>query len=86
MGPLHGMLRGHDPQDVDAKGHATYSAWWELIPAPSITISNFPVAAGDHMHAVIAEAAPDANVSASLAGEKSATTLSLDELTMYEEY
>jgi hypothetical protein len=45
-------------QDVDSSGRASYSAWWEIIPAPSVTISNFDVHAGDHMHASLAEGVP----------------------------
>ena len=49
-------------QDVASNGTASYSAWWELIPAPSTTISNFPVHPGDAMHADITEATPNSNV------------------------
>src|ERR1700760_4291591 len=49
-------------QDVDSTGKASYSAWWELVPAPSITITNMTVAPGDHMHASLAEVVPDSNV------------------------
>ncbi|HEY2072390.1 MAG TPA: G1 family glutamic endopeptidase [Gaiellaceae bacterium] len=42
-------------------GAASYSAWWELVPAPSISIS-MTVAAGDHMHASIAEVVGDSDV------------------------
>jgi hypothetical protein len=43
---------------VDSKGVAQYSAWWEIIPAPSVAIANFPVHAGDTVHVDIGEAAP----------------------------
>ena len=40
----------------------SYSAWWELVPAPSPTISNMTVEPGDYMHASIAEVVPDSDV------------------------
>src|SRR5438093_3952798 len=43
------LIQAGTEQDVNSKGRASYSAWWELIPAPSITISGFPVRAGDVM-------------------------------------
>ena len=45
-------------QDVDATGTASYSAWWEIIPVPSVTISKFTVAPGDHIHATLASTVP----------------------------
>jgi hypothetical protein len=55
------LIQTGTEQDVDASGAASYSAWWELVPAPSIGIS-MTVAPGDHMHASIAELVPDSNV------------------------
>lgn len=52
------LIQTGTEQDSDG----TYSAWWELIPGPSIGISNVSVAPGDHMHASIAEAVPGSNV------------------------
>jgi hypothetical protein len=52
------LIQTGTEQDVDAAGHRSYSAWWELIPAPGITIDNMTVAAGDRMHADISEAVP----------------------------
>jgi hypothetical protein len=48
--------------NVKADGKATYSAWWELIPGPSLTIDGMPVAPGDTMHVDIREIVPLANV------------------------
>ncbi len=48
-------------QDVSATGQASYSAWWELVPAPSISIS-MTVNPGDHMHASVAELVPNSDV------------------------
>ena len=54
------IQRGTEP-DVSATGQASYAAWWELVPAPSISIS-MTVAPGDEMHASIAELVPDSDV------------------------
>jgi Peptidase A4 family len=56
------LIQTGTEQDVDSTGAASYSAWWELVPAPSLTISNMTVAPGDHMHASISEVVPDSNV------------------------
>ena len=56
------LIQTGTEQDVDATGAASYSAWWELVPAPSLTISNMTVEPGDHMHASISEVVPDSNV------------------------
>ena len=39
-----------------------HSAWWEVIPGPSLTITNMTIAPGDHMHALISELVPGSNV------------------------
>jgi hypothetical protein len=56
------LIQTGTEQDVDSTGKPSYSAWWELVPAPSITITNMTVAPGDHMHASLAEVVPDSNV------------------------
>ncbi|HUA43862.1 MAG TPA: G1 family glutamic endopeptidase [Solirubrobacteraceae bacterium] len=56
------LIQTGTEQDVDSTGAASYSAWWELVPAPSLTISNMTVAPGDHMHASISELVPDSDV------------------------
>ena len=56
------LIQTGTEQDVDATGAPSYSAWWELVPAPSTTISGMTVAPGDHMHASITEAVPNSNV------------------------
>jgi len=48
------LIQTGTEQDVSG-GKASYSAWWELVPAPSITISGMTIHPGDHMHAAIAE-------------------------------
>jgi hypothetical protein len=55
------LIQTGTEQDVDATGKASYSAWWEVIPAPSLNIS-MTVSPGDHMSASIAEAVPNSNV------------------------
>jgi len=56
------LIQTGTEQDVDSTGAASYSAWWELVPAPSLTISNITVQPGDHMHASISEVVPDSDV------------------------
>jgi len=56
------LIQTGTEQDVDSGGSPSYSAWWEVIPGPSLTISNFSVAPGDHMHASIAEVVANSNV------------------------
>jgi hypothetical protein len=55
------LIQTGTEQDVSS-GTASYSAWWELVPAPSVTISGMTVAPGDHMHASIAETVAGSNV------------------------
>jgi Peptidase A4 family len=45
-------------QDVNAHGGASYSAWWEIIPGPSLTITTMAVHPGDKMSASIAQVVP----------------------------
>jgi Peptidase A4 family len=51
------LIQTGTEQDVDSSGRATYSAWFELIPAPALTIS-MTVHPGDRMSAKIAELVP----------------------------
>ena len=55
------LIQTGTEQDVDATGKASYSAWYELVPAPSISIS-MTVAPGDKMQASVAETIPNSNV------------------------
>jgi Peptidase A4 family len=50
------LIQTGTEQDVSASGKPSYSAWWEIIPAPSVTIGNMKVRPGDHMRASITEA------------------------------
>jgi hypothetical protein len=49
------LIQTGTEQDVSAAGKASYSAWWEIIPGPSVSI-NMKVHPGDHMRASIVEA------------------------------
>jgi hypothetical protein len=51
------LIQTGTEQDVSANGTASYSAWYELIPAPSINIS-MTVQPGDQMHADITQTVP----------------------------
>jgi hypothetical protein len=55
------LIQTGTEQDVSG-GKASYGAWYELIPAPSLSISSITVHPGDHMHASIAETVPGANI------------------------
>lgn len=52
------LIQAGTESDVDASGTPSYSAWWELIPAPGVTITDFPVKAGDSVHFEINEVLP----------------------------
>jgi hypothetical protein len=55
------LIQTGTEQDVSG-GKASYSAWWELVPVPSLTISSISVHPGDHMHASISEVAADSDL------------------------
>ena len=55
------LIQTGTEQDVDAHGKASYSAWWEIIPAPGLDIS-MTVAPGDQMQATIAEVVTNSEV------------------------
>ena len=55
------LIQTGTEQDVSKSGKASYGAWWEVIPGPSLTI-NKPVSRGDHMHADISEVVANSNV------------------------
>jgi hypothetical protein len=56
------LIQTGTEQDVAADGTKSYSAWFEVIPAPSLTITSMTVSAGDHMHADISEVATDSDL------------------------
>jgi hypothetical protein len=55
------LIQTGTEQDVSG-GTASYSAWWELVPAPSLTISGMTIHPGDHMHAAVAETVPNSDL------------------------
>ena len=55
------LIQAGTEQDVNS-GLAPYSAWWEIIPGPAVTISNMAVKAGDQMHVDITESPVNANL------------------------
>ncbi len=56
------LIQTGTEQDVSSSGAPTYSAWWELVPAPSINITNLTIHPGDHMSASVAEVVPNTNL------------------------
>jgi hypothetical protein len=56
------LIQTGTEQDVGSNGRASYSAWWEVIPAPSLTITSMAVRPGNRMHASIAEVVPNSNL------------------------
>src|ERR1700724_55585 len=53
------LIQAGTSQDVSSSGATTYSAWWEVIPAPSLTITSMTVGAGDHMHVDLRQLVPE---------------------------
>ncbi len=56
------LIQTGTEQDVSSTGAATYSAWYELVPAPSLTISSLTVHPGDQMSASVSQVATGADV------------------------
>jgi hypothetical protein len=52
------LIQAGTEQDVDSSGKASYSTWYELIPAPSIS-TPLAVKAGDVVSSTIAETVPE---------------------------
>jgi hypothetical protein len=69
------LIQTGTEQDVNSNGKASYSAWWEVIPGPSLTI-RMRVHPGDHMHAGLREIMPASNV----------WKISIQDLTRNESY
>jgi Peptidase A4 family len=70
------LIQTGTEQDVSATGAASYSAWYELVPAPSLTISNMTVGPGDVMHASLSEVVNNSN----------AWTITIQDLTRGESF
>ncbi|MHB1854673.1 MAG: G1 family glutamic endopeptidase [Acidimicrobiales bacterium] len=52
------LVQAGTEQDVSAGGTASYYAWWEIVPVPSIQFS-MPVTAGDVISASLTQTAPE---------------------------
>lgn len=55
------LIQTGTEQDVGPRGKASYSAWWEIVPFPSVPIS-MKVSAGDRIHASVVETVPHAGL------------------------
>src|SRR3989440_13096463 len=42
------LIQTGTEQDVDSSGNGSYSAWWEIIPGPSLTITSMTIHPGDN--------------------------------------
>jgi hypothetical protein len=56
------LIQAGSSQDVAPNGTPSYSVWYELIPAPSITITSLPVKPGDTVFVGIRQVAPYSDV------------------------
>ncbi|MFL5823913.1 MAG: G1 family glutamic endopeptidase [Solirubrobacteraceae bacterium] len=56
------LIQTGTEQDVPAHGTPAYSAWWEIIPGPSLTIRKLHIRPGDRIRASIQEVLPLSNV------------------------
>ena len=56
------LIQTGTEQDVSASGASSYSAWYELIPAPSLTITTVHPQPGNRMFASISTLASNADI------------------------
>lgn len=49
-----GLIQTGTEQDVSSSGRASYSAWWELVPVPSVTV-RMVLKPGDLVYASVSE-------------------------------
>lgn len=56
------LIQTGTEQDIASNGKRTYTAWYELIPAPESVIASLVVHPGDRMHAEISEVIAGSNV------------------------
>ncbi len=56
------LIQTGTEQDVSSTGAASYDAWYELVPAPELEISNMTIEPGDQMHASLTQLAGVSNV------------------------
>ncbi len=55
------LIQTGTEQDVSATGQTTYNAWYELVPAPELSITSLTVHPGDRMSASISEVVSNSN-------------------------
>ncbi|MHB8680546.1 MAG: G1 family glutamic endopeptidase [Acidimicrobiales bacterium] len=53
------LIQAGTEQDVSQNGTTSYSAWWEIVPVPSITVSSVTVHAGDLVQVSITQTVPE---------------------------
>ncbi|HET6875360.1 MAG TPA: G1 family glutamic endopeptidase [Acidimicrobiales bacterium] len=53
------LIQAGTEQDIAADGSATYSAWWETVPVPSLTVTSVAVHPGDTVSVAISQTAPE---------------------------
>jgi len=58
LAPDNTLIQAGTQQDISPTGAATYTAWYEIIPLPALTITTVPVNAGDQIHCDISEGTP----------------------------
>jgi Peptidase A4 family len=72
------LIQTGTEQDVSSTGAASYSAWWEIIPGPSLTITNMTISPGDKMSASLTSLAPGLwtiNIKDTTTGQSYTTTV-----------
>lgn len=53
------LIQAGTEQDVSKDGTTSYSAWWEIVPVPSVTVTKVTVHPGDLVRVSIAQAIPE---------------------------
>lgn len=53
------LVQAGTEQDVAANGTTSYSAWWEIVPVPSVTFSSVTVNPGDTVSVSLTQTAPE---------------------------
>jgi hypothetical protein len=56
------LIQAGTNQEIDSSGHATYGVWYELIPAPQLTVTTVKVKPGDLVYVDIHETIKNSNV------------------------
>ena len=58
VGDPTSLIQAGTEQDANKDGTTAYSAWWEIVPAPSITVTSVAVHPGDLIRVAIADVVP----------------------------